>query len=376
MNDEVDPRPAAAAFCPDGWTCPIRPLGRGNINHTFLVNAAAGPFVLQRINRRVFPEPLRVIDNFARVTGHLAGKQGEDGARFRTARPVLTLAGTLWHRDHLADYWRGQTYVAHKSFGTLTGPGQAEQLGRALAIFHRLVADLDVHCLAEPLPGFHNLFQYLREYDRLQSILAPDPGGMAGYCRAAIARGRAQAVALEVAKNAGILTIQPIHGDPKVDNFLFGDDGKARGMIDLDTVGAGIVHYDLGDCLRSCCNRAGENEGGSGAVVFDLAICRALLEGYFSRSPVLLAAPQRTYIFDAVLAISFELGVRFFSDYLRGNTYFRIDKEGDNLVRAVRQFQLAEDIIRNEEEIRGLAGGSGGGQAAAGSGHSVNPSTA
>jgi hypothetical protein len=362
MNDEVDPRPAAAAFCPDGWTCPIRPLGHGNINHTFLVSATAGPFVLQRINRRVFAEPLRVIDNFARVIGHLAGKQSGGGEWFRTSRPVLNLAGTLWYQDHTASYWRGQTYIAHTSCSTLTGPRQAEQVGRILATFHRLVADLDVRRLAEPLPGFHNLLWYLREYDRLQSTLHPEPMAMAGYCRAAIARGRERATALEAAKNAGILAIQPIHGDPKIDNFLFGDDGKAHGMIDFDTVGAGIVHYDLGDCLRSCCNRAGENEGEGGAVVFDLAICRSLLKGYFSGSPpVLLPAQQRDFIFDAVLAISFELGVRFFSDHLRGNTYFKIAREGDNLVRATRQFQLAEDIIRNEGEIRRLAAIAGGG---------------
>ncbi len=376
MNDEVDPRPAAAAFCPDGWTCPIRPLGHGNINATFLVSTAAGPFVLQRINRHVFSEPLRVIDNFAKVASHLAGKQGGGGEWLRTARPVRTLVGNLWYLDHRADYWRGQTYVAHTSRSTLTGLRQAEQVGRTLATFHRLVADLDGSCLAEPLPGFHNLPGYLRECDRLQSTLRPEPGGMAGYCRAAIARDRERAVTLEAAKNAGLLTVQPIHGDPKIDNFLFGDDGEADGMIDLDTVGAGIVHYDLGDCLRSCCNRAGENERGGGVVVFDLAICRALLEGYFSGSPVLLPARQRTFIFDAVLAISFELGVRFFSDHLSGNTYFKIEREGDNLVRAARQFQLTEDIIRHEAEIRRLVGMSGGGYAVPGSAHAVNPSAA
>lgn len=361
MTDEVDPRPAAAAFCRDGWTCPIRPLGYGNINHTFLVSATAGPFVLQRINRQVFSEPLRVIDNFARVTGHLAGKSREGGGRFDTAQPVRTLAGPLWYLDYRADYWRGQTYVAHTSCSTLTGPPQAEQVGRTLATFHRLVADLDVRCLAEPLPGFHNLLRYLREYDRLQSSLDPEPTGMAGYCRTAIAQNRERAVNLEVARKAGLLTIQPIHGDPKIDNFLFGDDGKAHGMIDLDTVGAGIVHYDLGDCLRSSCNRAGENGEGGGAVVFDLTICRALLEGYFSGSPPLLPTRQRTFIYDAVLAISFELAVRFFSDHLGGNSYFKIVRQGDNLVRAVRQFQLTEDIIGNEAEIRRLAVVTGGG---------------
>jgi Ser/Thr protein kinase RdoA (MazF antagonist) len=357
-HDPHDPRPAAAAFRPDGLTCPIMPLGHGNINETFLVTSTAGPFVLQRINRHVFPEPLRVIDNFAKVTRHLVRKRSEGEGRFRTAQPVRTLAGTLSYLDHQGDYWRGQTYLADTGCKTLTGALQAEQVGRTLATFHRLVADLDVRCLAEPLPGFHNLTLYLREWERLRPIVRSETNGMVNSCLAAIAKGRERAVILEGAKNAGILTIQPIHGDPKLDNFLFGDDDEVVGMIDLDTVGAGIVHYDLGDCLRSCCNRAGEN-GAGGAAVFDMAICRALLEGYFSQPQPLLTARQRIYIFDAVMAITFELGVRFFTDHLRGNTYFKVQKEGDNLLRAVRQFHLVEDIVRQEAAIRSLAVTSG-----------------
>ena len=354
MTDGVDPRPAAVEFCPDGATCPLSPLGSGNINDTFMVKSAAGPFVLQRINRQVFPYPLRVINNFFKVNRHLSGRLGPAGKGFRTALPVPTLTGALYFQDVNGDYWRGQTYLPHTVCTSLTHPGQAFQVGRALACFHILVADLDVSNLEDPLPGFHNLPLYLQEFDRLSPKLHNEACDAHRYCLAAIGLGRQRAIFLEEAKNSGLLTIQAIHGDPKIDNFLFDDQGLADGIIDLDTVGAGIIHYDLGDCLRSCCNRAGESGGGGQDVSFDMTICRALLQGYFSEGHRLLSASQQAYVFDAVLAITFELGVRFFTDHLQGNIYFKVRQEGENLLRAARQFRLTEEIIRCEGQIRAL----------------------
>jgi len=355
MTTVADPRLAAAAFCPDGGTCPVSSLGFGNINDTFLVESAASSFVLQRINRRVFPEPLRVINNFAKVTRHLSLRRVQIDQPFRTALPVPTLTGELFFRDHQGEYWRGQTYLAHATCKTLTSPGQAFQIGRALACFHALMVDIDVQSLEDPLPGFHNLPQYLQEFDRLQTDTERAMNAACRYCFVAIHQSRQRALVLEETKNSGLLTIQAIHGDPKIDNFLFDNQGLADGILDLDTVGAGIIHHDLGDCLRSCCNRAGECGADGIEVFFDMEICRALLSGYFSEPHQLLSTRQRDSVFDAVLAITFELGLRFLTDHLRGNTYFKVWQDGENLVRAERQFRLVEDIVRREEEIRLLA---------------------
>jgi Ser/Thr protein kinase RdoA (MazF antagonist) len=354
MTGKADPRRAAAAFCRDGDSCRVWPLGRGNINDTFLVSSAAGPFVLQRINRQVFPEPLRVINNFAKITGHLNERQKLSDNRFRTARPVLTLTGALFFRDSEGEYWRGQTYLAHTSCQVVANQGQAFQIGQTLARFHFLVADLNILSFEDPLPGFHNLSRYLQEYDRLPTKTAQEASAAESYCFAHIDGMRIRATILEDAKRAGILTVQAIHGDPKIDNFLFDHQGLADGMLDLDTVGAGIVHYDLGDCLRSCCNRGGESGTDGMKVTFDTEICRAILAGYFSLPQPLLSAGQCAYVFDGVLAITFELGLRFFTDHLRGNIYFKVRYNGENLVRAERQFRLAEDIVGQEEDLRRL----------------------
>lgn len=351
----IDARKAAAAFCRDGATCSVSPLGCGNINDTFLVASTADPFVLQRINRRVFRDPLRVINNFAEITRHLAGRSGSTDHQFTTARPVPTLTGALYFCDSQGEYWRGQTYLAHTHCQRLTNPGQAFQLGKALARFHCLMADLDVQSLLDPLPGFHNLPLYLQEFDQLWYDTEQEQDAAGQYCLLAISRSRRRALVLEEARSSGLLPIQAIHGDPKIDNFLFDAHGLACGMLDLDTVAAGIVHYDLGDCLRSCCNRAGESSENGVEVSFDMEICRALLQGYFSASHQLQNARWRAKIFDAVLGITFELGVRFFTDHLRGNSYFKVRQDGENLARAVRQFRLLESIVAKELDIRALS---------------------
>ena len=354
----VDPVPyeVLAAFCLDPAGCTVSPLGCGNINDTYLIQTADHVFVLQKINSDVFPDPQRVVDNFRKVSDHLVRNRHRAGRVLQVAEPVLT-------RDHHLAYcagggslWRAQTYIAHAGRSVLSHAGQAHHVGQVLAVFHLLLADLDLHGFLDPLPGFHHLPGYLQHYD---STLAERQTGIgaereADICLVAIERYRQQAARLEQAKDAGILTLQPIHGDPKVDNFIYDDFGQGQGLLDLDTVAMGLVHYDLGDCLRSCCNRLGETGKQQQAAAFDLSFCRALLTGYFSRPALLLTKEERSYIFDALLLICYELGLRFFTDHLRGNLYFKVRQDGDNLTRAVNQFALVDAVAAHEKEIRAM----------------------
>ncbi len=345
-----------AAFCPDPAKWTVTVLGSGNINDTYLVQSISHSFVLQRINRDVFKEPLRVINNFQKVSNHLIQNKNEARRQLQVAEPVLTTDNCLYYRDDFGAFWRAQTYIEHKNYLVLTSPGQARQVGQVLASFHRLVGDLNIQGLLDPLPGFHYLPGYLQEYDH--EMQKRQTGTVATrevqLCMAAVERYRLQATTLEMAQNNGILTLQPIHGDPKVDNFVFNEHGDVTGLIDLDTVAMGLVHYDLGDCLRSCCNRSGETGKDDIAVPFDMIFCRALLDGYFTDSAQLLTYEQRDYVFDGVLLICFELGLRFFTDHLRGNIYFKVQQDGDNLFKALRQFRLADAIAEREQEIRDM----------------------
>ncbi len=350
------PHDVLAAFCQEPAKCTVTVLGCGNINDTYLVQSTFRSFVLQKINSDVFKDPLRVINNFQNVSNHLSQQNNSSKRQLQVARPVLTRDNHLYYRGDSGSFWRAQTYIEHKSYRVLTHPDQARQVGQVLALFHRLTSDRNIQGLLDPLPGFHYLTGYLNEYDLEMHNLQVDTALHKEFrsCLAAVERYRQRATTLERAKDAGILTVQPIHGDPKADNFIFNDQGAAVGLVDLDTVAMGLVHHDLGDCLRSCCNRSGETGKEAVPVTFDMTFCRALLDGYFSGSAPLLAQVQRSYIFDGVLLICFELGLRFFTDHLRGNTYFKVQQDGDNLFRAVKQFQLADAIAEREEEIRDM----------------------
>lgn len=355
MAGNVVPHEVLAEFCYDPTSCLVTPLGCGNINDTYLVRCADHSFVLQKINSDVFSDPLRVIVNFDKISSHLSQKKEGVPQQLQVASPVHTLGNKLYFRDKKGFFWRGQTYLPHKSYQVLVNLVQARQVGRTLANFHRSVGDLDMRGFLDPLPGFHDLARYLKNYDQEMTDIETVASEEFCFCLESIDKYRQQAVTLENAKNAGIIDIQPIHGDPKVDNFLFSDHGHSIGLLDLDTVASGLLHHDLGDCLRSCCNRVGEIGRDSAPITFDLSFCRAVLEGYFSGPDTLLSKKQRGYIFDGVLLICFELGVRFFTDHLRGNAYFKVQQDGDNLLRAVNQFLLADDIASKEQEIKAIA---------------------
>ncbi|MEE4165293.1 MAG: aminoglycoside phosphotransferase family protein, partial [Desulfocapsaceae bacterium] len=146
-----------------------------------------------------------------------------------------------------------------------------------------------------------------------------------------------------------------IHGDPKIDNVLFAvDSGRAAALIDLDTVSPGIPACDIGDCLRSYCNVLGEDPSRPGDVVFDTDICKSMLDGYRA-SGVSFPAGERHLVYEGVKLLTYELGLRFLTDYLNNNRYFKVDEDDKNLRRAVVQFILLNSIEQQQETIKEIA---------------------
>jgi Ser/Thr protein kinase RdoA (MazF antagonist) len=330
-------------------------LGKGNINDTYLITAGSASLVLQRINEKVFSSPTKIIENFWLVSSHLLECSLSLGESFRVAAPLAAKNGALYVRDSGGGYWRAQEYLAHQPNKKLVGTTQACSVGRVLGRFHRLLAKLNHQALHDPLPGFHNLPLYLADFDALSSRHRNRKTAQSGStegCLEMIEAFRDKAAFFQQAIVNGDARLQAVHGDPKLDNFIFSDEGYAVGMIDLDTVGSGLIEQDLGDCLRSCCNLLGELSAELKKPVFDLDCCRAILEGYFSVAQELTSCGQIVYIFEGISLITFELGLRFFTDHLRGNSYFKVERDGDNLARAVVQFALLEDIVAKETEIR------------------------
>lgn len=337
---------AATFFLADRDIAGIQPFGSGNINDTFLVTLhSGGRRILQRLNPAVFPDPVLVMDNVRLVTEHLQQERDRSGIapeQFRIASLLPGRSGDFYRAED-ESVWRLMTFIADSRTCRVIRRGkQAGELGQTLGIFHRLAGTLDPGRLAETLPGFHLTPRYLQDYDQVAASQAAKDGPEIACCRAAIDQRRATVTVLEEVREQ--LRHQVIHADPKVTNFLFDRHAdRVVSLIDLDTVRPGLLLHDIGDALRSCCNRGGET-GQRGQTVFAPELFRSWLRGYFPAAGFLLTAKDRTLIIAAVLLMTFELGLRFFTDHLHGNRYFKIRFQGHNLQRALVQFDLAKSI--------------------------------
>lgn len=316
----------------------ITPLGNGLINDTYLVATLSSPFVLQRINRSIFPAPEQIMANLTTLNQHIVQKNGAS-VKLQIPNILKTIDNDTLYHDQNGDYWRALSFIADTdSIEVINTIGDAEQVGFALGHFHRLVSDLSPSLLHDTLPGFHITPEYLNRYHQVFR-----PAGN-GYCAEFIARFQHIADDLETAKQQDLLPLRIIHGDPKLNNFLFGKySKKIVSLIDLDTVKPGLIHYDIGDCVRSCCNS-----------VFDLDIFSVLLKSYLTEAGAFFTEHDYHYLYPAIRLIPFELGIRFYTDYLAGNRYFKVTEPEQNLQRATAQFRLCESIIAQEPAIKAL----------------------
>lgn len=355
----TDPAAIARQFAFPGEILTVAEYGSGNVNDTYLVRVAGGQslrdFILQRLSPAVFPKPEQIMHNLRVLDNHVRPKLlAHPEHRWELPGIIPSLGGADYCRDADGAVWRAQTFIADtQTFDAITSESQAQEAGRALGFFHGLIHDLPAHLLHDTLPGFHVTPGYLTQYAALVTAPPrPDSSPEALFCQQFIAERKETTEVLEAAHLRGELHPCPIHGDPKLTNILFSrDTGEAISLIDLDTVKPGLIHYDIGDCLRSCCNPAGEDVPLAG-VSFNLAYCAAILRGYLPQVAPFFSVADYRYIYDAVRLIAFELGLRFFSDHLAGDVYFRIRRPGQNLHRATVQFALCQSIEAQETEIR------------------------
>lgn len=352
-------RDIAYKFVLDGRISAIHPHGQGLINDTFVVTTDSGrQIILQRINRHVFPHPERIMENLRTLTVHIRQCAVTDGTAGRTLRlPEILMArdGRNFVIDAEGGFWRAQEFIGHTC--TLEGIGdiaQAEEIGFALGRFHALIHDLDPARLHQTLPGFHDAPGYFARF--LRASARPHQTGASRELLHGLAfaeKHKSLAHVLKDATREGKLAVRAIHGDTKLNNFLFDRQGrKAVSLIDLDTVQPGLIHFDIGDCLRSCANVAGESPEDITAVRFDLDIGSAILKTYLSETREFMTRQDYDYLYDAIRLIPFELGLRFLTDHLEGNHYFKTEWAGQNLHRALVQFQLTQSIENLEHDLK------------------------
>ncbi|MEH1882424.1 phosphotransferase enzyme family protein [Nostoc sp.] len=351
----------ADQFAQQGKVTGVKAFGSGNINDTFLVtldDSKEQHFVLQRINTQVFRQPKLIMQNMCTFTEHVRKRLQHTplNRRWEVPRVLLTKDAEDHFQDADGSFWRAISFIeGSQSFDTMGDRSQAQEIGYALGMFHNLISDLPPEKLADTLEGFHITPLYLQHYKEVFATASVCNNAEVNYCLRFVSDRQAFAHILENAKAEGKLPLRLMHGDPKINNVMFDiATQQAVSVIDLDTVKPGLVHYDIGDCLRSGCNPAGEETENWESIYFDTDLCQGILQGYLSVAKAFLTENDYAYIYDAIRLITFELGLRFFADYLAGNTYFKVKHPEHNLARAIVQFKLTESIESQEMQIRNI----------------------
>jgi Ser/Thr protein kinase RdoA (MazF antagonist) len=338
-------------------------FGSGLINDTYLCefddNGASRKYILQRINASVFTRPEQVMRNVEVVTTHMVKRlRAEHVADPYAVTPALisTRSGRTFFLDDQGAYWRVFHFIeTGLVFDTVQNRRHAYEVGRGVGRFQALVSDLSPSALYDTLPGFHHTPDYLNAYDDAINADADGRVTSVGPEIAFVSQRRHLATMLTDLIASEELPLRIVHNDPKVNNIMINkESGEAVCMLDLDTVKPGIVHFDFGDCVRSAANPAGENAKDLESVAIDMELFEAIAEGYLLEAGAFLTNKELELLPRSVKVITFELGLRFLADYLRGDTYFKTAYPTHNLHRARVQFKLLESIEANEVRMASI----------------------
>jgi hypothetical protein len=347
----------AAQFHFRGEAGTFVPYGNGHINDTYLVKCngagVTARYILQHINRHVFQSPVALMENIERVTAHLAAQLAGEPDRDRRALSLIAARdGRNWYEDPQGETWRAYRFIenAH-SHETATSAGQAYQAAHAFGRFQQQLASLPAPRLHETIPDFHHT---PRRFAALQRAIAADVKGRAKLAQPEIDFALAHESITGVLVEAS-LPERITHNDTKFNNVLLDDaTGESLCVVDLDTVMPGLALYDFGDMVRTTTSPAAEDERDLSKVTMQFPLFEALVRGYLTAAGEFLSATEKKFLAFSGKLITFEIGIRFLADYLAGDTYFKIHREGHNLDRCRTQFKLVESIESQEEKMNRL----------------------
>ncbi len=364
-----DVRSIAAAFDLRGRFISAEPCGSGHINDTYAaICDCAGArvrYVFQRINHNIFKQPVALMENISRVTTHLHGKLAGSGASQPTRRALTLLrthAGKVWHLDEAGNYWRVYLFIeGAKTYDYIETPQQAFDSAQAFGEFQKLLADLPAPRLHDTIPGFHDTRS---RFNALLRAIEADSGNRAIGVKSEIEfvlQREAMVDVLLQAQARGELPERVTHNDTKLNNVMLDDvTGEGVCVIDLDTVMPGLTLYDFGDMCRTACRPTAEDESDLSRVTMHLPMFESLVAGYLKSAGGFLVAAERGYLAFSAGLITFEIGLRFLTDHLEGDRYYKIHRNGHNLDRARVQFKMVESFERNASAMNRIVSRSEG----------------
>ena len=332
----------------------------GHINETYTATYDQGGmrvrYIHQKINQNVFRNPDQVMENVLRVTTHIRRKLEEARANYVTRR-VLTIVptrdGRPYYRDQSGDYWRSFVFIEGvQTYETVETPRQAFQAARAFGQFQQQLVDLRGR-LHDTIPEFHNT---RKRFDALISAAEKDRYNRAQSARAEIDFALTQEKIVDVILKAlasGRIPERVTHNDTKFNNVMLDTaSGEAMCVVDLDTVMPGCALYDFGDMVRTATSPTLEDELDLANVRMRMPMFKELARGYLETAGTFLTKAERAHIAFAGRLITFTIGIRFLTDYLSGDTYFRVHRPAHNLDRCRTQFKLVQSIERQQEAMQ------------------------
>jgi len=360
MKLKHDLRDIAQQFQVYGEFLSAEPYGSGHINDTYsVVLDQAGTrvrYIFQRINHLVFKNPEAVMENISRVTVHLGAKLTGESDRSRRALTLIgTHKGSSFHRDDSGNYWRAYLFIERaRTYDAVESPAQACEAAKAFGRFQKMLADLPAPRLHDTIPDFHHT---PKRFAALEQAIAADAANRAKLAKPEIefaSRRRPITTVLLDAK----LPERVTHNDTKFNNVML-DDATGEGIcvVDLDTLMPGLALYDFGDTVRTATSLTLEDERDLSKVTMQFPMFEALARGYLSEAGSFLTQAEKGLLAFAGKLITFEIGIRFLADFLAGDVYVKVHREGHNLDRARTQWKLMESIEQQEERMNKLVEG-------------------
>lgn len=356
-------RAVGEAFAMPGGFVEALPHGSGHINDTYCAvyqnGAARARFIHQRVNHEVFKDVPKLMENIVRVTSQahavLEAREVPDRAR-RALRVIPTLDGASFHRDPEGNFWRTYDFIEGAvCHDRVDSPEQAREAARLFGAFQCMASGLEGHPLHETVPGFHHTRS---RFNALLEAVRRDAAGRASAAEDEVRFVREREKTVDVLLDMlarDELPMRVTHNDTKLNNVMLdARTGEGLCVIDLDTVMPGLVHYDFGDMVRTGVSPAPEDETDLRKVAVRMEIFEALARGYLSTAGEFLTPAEKAWLAFSGKLITLEIGIRFLADFLNGDVYFKIHRDGHNLDRCRAQFKLVECIEAEEDAMRRL----------------------
>lgn len=326
------------------------PITTGHINSTYKVQTTQANYILQKINSEIFQDIEALTSNVLRITKHLAQKASET-SNF-TLRALLTKDQLGYHKTADGSYWRMFDYLNNSvSYEVLEHREQAQILGKAFATYQKQLLDLPAPQLQETLKDFHNT--PLRT-TQLREAIQYDLSGRKRFAQNEIHALLKLAPEMEIISSWGAknkIPLRSIHQDAKLSNILFHNATAEYCIIDLDTTMPGYLCYDFGDAVRTGMNTAAEDEQNLTVVALDLALFKEFTHGYASVAKDFITKNEIDSLLLGVKTITYEQAIRFLTDFLNGDRYYRVDYAEHNLVRTRVQLKFLQIILHRYDEL-------------------------